>query len=107
MEDCVKRIVELCEQKGISRSELCRRIDIPPTTLSNYIVRGGQPSHSTLKKIAAYFGVSMEYIDTGIKPTLNLQKETAELVARIGALPEEKQKLVLSLMYNVLSAYEL
>ena len=51
MEDCVKRIVDLCAAKGVTRADLCRATDIPPTTLSNYIIRGGKPTYEMLKKI--------------------------------------------------------
>jgi len=106
MEDCVKRIVDLCTDTGISRNKLCREIGIPVTTLSNYIIRGGMPNYETLKKISAYFGVSVEYLDTGIEPEFNVEKEVNELVSRIAVLPQEQQGKVLAVMYKILGSYE-
>lgn len=106
MEDTVKRIIDLCADNGVSRSKLCREIGIPVTTLSNYIIRGGVPTYRTLKKISAYFGVSMEYLDTGVEPKFNMDNEVSELVSRIAVLPPDKQEKVLSLMYKLLGAYE-
>ena len=106
MEDCVKRIVDLCADTGTSRAKLCREIGIPITTLSNYIIRGGVPPYETLKNISAYFGVSMEYIYSGIEPSANIEKEVKELVSRISALPKDKQATVLSVMYKILGSYE-
>lgn len=106
MEDCVKRIIDLCADKGVSRGRLCRDIGIPPTTFSNYVIRGGKPTHDVLKKISSYFGVSMEYLDTGIDPTFNIESEVRELVSRIAALPPQKQEQVLSMMYRTLGMAE-
>ena len=106
MEDSVRRILDLCAASGTPRNKLCRDIGIPPTTLSNYVVRGGKPSYDLLKKISGYFGVSMEYIESGVEPEFNVEKEVQELCSRISALPTNQQKKVLSVMYKMLGTYE-
>lgn len=106
MEDCVKRIIDLCTAKGVTRADLCRAIDVPPTTLSNYIIRGGKPNYDMLKKISGYFGVSIAYIDSGIEPSFDVENQVNELITRITALPQNKQKAVLEIMFRILGSYE-
>lgn len=106
MEDSVKRILDLCEASGITKTDLCRKIDIPPTTFSNYVIRGGKPNYDMLKKISSVFGVSVAYLDSGEEPTFNIENEVSEIVNRVSALPEETQKKVLSLIYQILGTYE-
>ncbi len=59
-----EKILELCNEKGIKPSQLCREAGIPKSTF-NEIKQGRTktPSTSTLSKIASYFGVSLGYFD--------------------------------------------
>lgn len=106
MEDSVRRIIDLCELKGITRKDLCARIDLPPTTFSNWVIRGGRPKYEIMCKIANFFNVPVSYIMTGQEPHLNLEETVNELVTRISVLPEEKQDTVINLIFNVLSSVE-
>lgn len=106
MEESVKRIIDLCEETGTPRAKLCRAIGLPPTTMSNYVKRGDKPKYEVLKKISGYFGVSVEYLATGIQPAFDIETEVREIVGRISALPKEKQENVLQLIYKMLGTYE-
>lgn len=106
MKSCMQRVVELCEIKGITRVDLCKAIDVPVSTLSNWIYRDGTPKYEHLRKIASYFGVSIAYLTTGQESNLNLRREVEELINRIAALPEKKQANVLRLMYEVIASAE-
>ena len=56
-------IEELCMQKGINVTKLCKDCKIPRSTLSDYKKgRIKSLSADTVCKIADYFGVSVDYI---------------------------------------------
>ena len=63
MEDMHKRIMTLCEKKGISGYRMCKDIGIRPSTLTE-LKMGRQKSltASTAEKVASYFGVSVAYL---------------------------------------------
>lgn len=58
-----ERIVNLCEKKGISQSKLEKDLDIAKGSVTKWKTQ--EPRHSTIEKVANYFGVSVEYIMTG------------------------------------------
>ena len=56
-------IAQLCKTKGISGYRLCREIGIQPSILTDLKVGRKQSlSAETLSKIAAHFGVSVDYL---------------------------------------------
>ena len=57
---------QLLQEKGVSRYQVSKETGIPQTTLSTWKVRGTDPSVATMKKLADYFGVTMEYLATGV-----------------------------------------
>lgn len=52
--------VQLCEKKGVSTYKVCKELGISQGTISNWKNRGNNLSTSILKKIADYFGVSVD-----------------------------------------------
>lgn len=54
------RIKELCEEKGISISELAEKIGVSRASVGKW--NKSSPSSDTIAKIANYFGVSTDYI---------------------------------------------
>lgn len=60
------RIEELCKNKGITVTELCRVCGIPRATVSDFKQgRSKTLSATALSKIAGYFEVSVEYLIKG------------------------------------------
>lgn len=59
------KIHALCEENGIKTAELCRKAGIPKSTLTE-LKQGRTKSLSTatLRKIAAYFTVSLDYFES-------------------------------------------
>ena len=53
---------DLLEQEGISQRKLARELNIAPSTLGNYINDHREPDYETLKKLADYFGVTVDYL---------------------------------------------
>lgn len=55
----LKRVKELCEKKGVSISRLEKDCNIGNATIKKW--DESMPRVDTLKKVADYFGVSIEY----------------------------------------------
>lgn len=63
MTEIYSRIDELCRQRGITVTALCKECQIPRASLSDYKMgRIKNLSAKTLSKIAEYFSVSVEYL---------------------------------------------
>ena len=64
MSDLYKKILTLCEEKGVKVGGMCREASISKSTLAE--LKAGRTKSlniSTLTKIADYFGVSLGYFD--------------------------------------------
>lgn len=49
-------------EHGLSQRDLARGADIPPATISGWLNYGKLPDYNAIKKIAAFFDVSPDYI---------------------------------------------
>lgn len=69
------RVQALLDEEGLRAADLCRIIEMPESTL-RYILRGNtkRTSPNNVKKIADFFGVSMEYLIGG-KPLKEKPKQ--------------------------------
>jgi len=70
--------VQLCEKHGITSYKLCKELGISQGTISNWKNRGNNLSTTTLKKIADYFGVTMEYLMGGDQFAYDEESKTYE-----------------------------
>lgn len=52
----------LLSEKGITQKDLASVLNIVPSTLGNYIQNSREPDFETLKQIADYFSVSIDYL---------------------------------------------
>lgn len=60
------RVQALCAEKGVSGSRMCLELGLSKSTLSD--IKSGRKkgvSTETAQKMAAYFGVSVDYLVTG------------------------------------------
>ena len=84
---------ELCRNNGTSPYKVAQALGIGPSTFSDW-KRGSTPRNDKLKKIADYFGVSLEYLMTGQEKSTPVQENEstldAALVAMLQFLPEDK-----------------
>lgn len=78
MNGFISRLEVLMESRGVKRSDLCRELGIPPTTMQNYF-RGSVPSADIALKIAQYFNISVELLLTGKTPTVTNSEGFTEL----------------------------
>lgn len=63
MNEMYKRIEDLCKEKGVNMTQMCRDTNIPRGNLTDLKMnRTVELSTKTLGKIAVYFDVSMEYL---------------------------------------------
>ncbi|MDR1567506.1 MAG: helix-turn-helix domain-containing protein [Streptococcaceae bacterium] len=91
-------ITRLCAQKGISITALGEKLKLSKATTSGW-KKGAQPQARTLKTIADYFGVSVDYLlyDSGC--TVN-GENLGRVVVRNGSeriLSDEAADLLLNL----------
>ena len=58
----IRRIEHLLQTNSITAYKMCKDLGIPHSTYSSWKAGKAQPSASTLKKIAGYFGVSLSWL---------------------------------------------
>ncbi|MFV0328713.1 MAG: helix-turn-helix domain-containing protein [Dysgonomonas sp.] len=68
------RIKDLCKEKGITLSELAGKIDMKSANLSVSLSEKGNPTITTLQKIAAALNVSVSALFDEVKPNYNVIK---------------------------------
>jgi transcriptional regulator with XRE-family HTH domain len=93
------RLIELRKSKGLSQYELARQLKIGRSALGNYEMGDREPDFETTKKLAAYFGVSVDYLvgtddlaGTLPMPEAGLPEEWRQMVAlaqRDGYTPDQ------------------
>ena len=52
----------LIEENNITQKNLAAKLNIAPSTISSYVQNMREPDFDTLKKIAVYFDVSLDYL---------------------------------------------
>ena len=70
-----KKIIDLRKQYGRTQQEAAEGIGISNTALNNYEKGIRQPKYETLRRIADYYGVSVDYLlgETDEEPELSEQ----------------------------------
>ncbi|MCY8269633.1 helix-turn-helix domain-containing protein [Bacillus sonorensis] len=59
------RIKHLRKEKGLSQQELADRLSLNRSTYARYELESTQADYDTLKKLANFFGVSIDFLLTG------------------------------------------
>lgn len=52
----------LIDERDMTQKELASKLNIAPSTVSSYVQNTREPDFSTLKQIATYFDVSLDYL---------------------------------------------
>jgi len=55
-------IKELLEQQGLTQKEMAQILDISPSAFGNYVQNAREPDYQTLKRIADYFHVTVDFL---------------------------------------------
>lgn len=79
---------QLCKEKGVTAYRVCKSTGITTATISNWKAGRYTPKQEKMQKIANYFGVSVEYLQTGENKENEGEKyyineETAEVAQEI------------------------
>ena len=109
-----KKLKNLREKSKKKQYEVCEKLNINQTTYSNYELDVREPDNDTLKKIAQYFKVSIDYlldndieniktINNELKNIIQELENDKELNAKVQSIteldPEERKKI-----YKILDA---
>ena len=92
------KLIELCEKNHVKPSVVAEAVGLTKSS-ATYWKRGAEPKGDTLRKIAEYFGVSVDYLlgETDEKKsasTESVDTEGLEVLKQIRELSPEKQKQV-------------
>lgn len=79
------------ERKGKTRSQLCDAIDVPYTTMANWVQGKTYPRIDKIEKMANFFGVTKADL-------VEERSGNADLYEMIMTLPEDKAELVRALV---------
>lgn len=101
-----ERVKELCKEKGISLNKLEQEIGVA----SGYLSKLDNPGIRTIKLIADYFDVSVDYLiaekevkfitETAKKDVLltEMSSKIKEYALKLAEMPKEKQEQIMSLI---------
>lgn len=93
---------KLCEEKGITTYKLCKDLGISQGTISNWKNGRNELKMPTMKLIADYFEVSVDYLSTGIEPTMpEFEPEHYEIIRIYSKLNEEQKKTVMTFLRSL------
>ena len=66
----------LIEERDMTQKELARKLNIAPSTMGSYVQNAREPDFATLKEIAKFFNVRIDYLlDNHTSKTDNHQEE--------------------------------
>lgn len=92
MDSLYDKIAALCNERGISITTMCKESGVSRAPLSDLKMgRSKTLASATLSKIAAYFGVSVDYLlGNEEKPLVNGDEELTEYLEELKNRPEMK-----------------
>lgn len=70
---------QLCREKGVTPYRVGEETGIKGSTFYGWRTGKYTPKQDKLQKIADYFGVSLEYLQTGTEPEVYVNPETARI----------------------------
>ena len=92
--DFASRLKELLHDRNISQKDFASKIDIAASTAGNYIRGVREPDYETLKRIAAFFHVSTDYMLGTEQEKANNPLEN-ELLLIFRTLKQDQKELLL------------
>ena len=83
---------DLLDEKDISQKQLANDLNISSSAVGNYVRNNREPDYHTLKRIAQYFCVSIDYLlDNPCIPASDFRDQ--QLLQIFHALPESQKDL--------------
>lgn len=93
--------VKLCADLGKSANNVAQQLGIASASVNGW-KNGAAPRNSTLRKIADYFGVSVDYLLGNEEPHSSEEPKLSEgeemLLDLFRRIPEDKQELILQMI---------
>ena len=90
---------KLKEEKGVKDADAARETDITKSTFTDWKNGRSVPGSEKMKKIAEYFGVTVDYILTGEKPEIPIfEPDHLELIELYSKLKEGQKSAVMNLL---------
>lgn len=101
---------ELLDKKGLKNSDVSRATGISNMTLSDWKRGKTKPKTENIRKLADFFGVSVDYLTTGRKPEYSIEMakidvelsrmndRLKEYALKLANLPHDKQEHVMQLI---------
>lgn len=83
---------ELIEDNDLTQKQVAKDLNIAPSTLGNYIHNNREPDFNTIKLIAAYFNVTIDYLMDYRSPITESRNED-ELLRIYRSLSDTHQNL--------------
>ena len=101
---------ELCNKNGVTPYKVGKETKIATSTLSDWKSGKSTPKQDKMKKIADFFGVTVDYLMTGKEPEFsiemaetdvalsNMNKRMKEYALKMAELPNDKQEHIMQLI---------
>lgn len=85
---------ELIEDNDLTQKQVAKELNIAPSTLGNYIHNIREPDFNTIKMIAEYFNVTIDYLMDYRSPNAENKNED-ELLRIYRSLSDKNQNLLI------------
>lgn len=85
---------ELIEDNDLTQKQVAKDLNIAPSTLGNYIHNSREPDFNTIKMIAEYFSVTIDYLIDYRSP-LTKNKNEDKLLRIYRSLSDKNQSLLI------------
>ena len=83
----------LLEERDLSQKQLSDALNLHDSTVRNYVRGLREPDYNTLKMIAEYFEVSIDYLLSYSKPLGNITDEEFDFIRVLRQLTAEQRKV--------------
>jgi len=96
--DPIKRIMDLCDERGWSYYQLAKAADITYSTLNTLIHKQNMPSLPTLQKLCNGFGISLTDFFEPDRSLSGLTDEQSQCLSLFTKLSHEERRLAIAYM---------
>lgn len=90
--DFGSRLKELLNDRQLSQKDFAEDLSIAASTVGNYVRGIREPDYETLKRIASYFNISIDYL-LGVQSNKTEDEKENELLLIFGNLTEPQREL--------------
>lgn len=99
----IDKILQLCDQKDMSRYRLAQKSGVSQSSISTLLNRQSVPTIPTLEKICNGLGVTLSQFFAETDQILDLTTEQQELLEMWGNMSEHEKGLVKAYMQGIVS----